>query len=333
MNNRNINTKLNKTHSLYSLTQENLSNSFEIYSEGDLNASKIVEENLNDNLDTNLELSTKENRVIKINNVYNTYKIENYNFFIQGVQIFNKKDKNNKEIKKRGRKRKRNDNESDNNKTLKTHTKFTDDNLTKKSKNIILKYALKFINEKIEEIYQGDIGEGKFKKELKIISQKNKVKSTVNIDKSFLDKNLKDIFSENISGRFNNFPKTYNMTLIESLLNEEDEEKKSYFIELFNITFSTLIESLLNEEDEEKKSYFIELFNITFSDCLDYFMDNKNNNKKLEGFVKFSSIKESLIHHEGKNYIDAFIYFLKNFKDIINNKKSRRRNKDDKIND
>jgi len=306
MNNRNINTKLNKTHSLYSLTQENLSNSFEIYSEGDLNASKIVEENLNDNLDTNLELSTKENRVIKINNVYNTYKIENYNFFIQGVQIFNKKDKNNKEIKKRGRKRKRNDNESDNNKTLKTHTKFTDDNLTKKSKNIILKYALKFINEKIEEIYQGDIGEGKFKKELKIISQKNKVKSTVNIDKSFLDKNLKDIFSENISGRFNNFPKTYN---------------------------KTLIESLLNEEDEEKKSYFIELFNITFSDCLDYFMDNKNNNKKLEGFIKFSSIKESLIQQEGKNYIDAFIYFLKNFKNIINNKKSRRRNKDDKIND
>ena len=306
MNNRNINTKLNKTHSLYSLTQENLSNSFEIYSEGDLNSSKIVEENLNDNLDTNLELSTKENRVIKINNVYNTYKIENYNFFIQGVQIFNKKDKNNKEIKKRGRKRKRNDNESDNNKTLKTHTKFTDDNLTKKSKNIILKYALKFINEKIEEIYQGDVGEGKFKKELKIISQKNKVKSTVNIDKSFLDKNLKDIFSENISGRFNNFPKTYN---------------------------KTLIESLLNEEDEEKKSYFIELFNITFSDCLDYFMDNKNNNKKLEGFVKFSSIKESLIHQEGKNYIDAFIHFLKNFKDIINNKKSRRRNKDDKIDD
>ena len=306
MNNRNINTKLNKTHSLYSLTQENPSNSFEIYSESDLNASKIVEENLNDNLDTNLELSTKENRVIKINNVYNTYKIENYNFFIQGVQIFNKKDKNNKEINKRGRKRKRNDNESDNNKTLKTHTKFTDDNLTKKSKNIILKYALKFINEKIEEIYQGDIGEGKFKKELKIISQKNKVKSTVNIDKSFLDKNLKDIFSENISGRFNNFPKTYN---------------------------KTLIESLLNEEDEEKKSYFIELFNITFSDCLDYFMDNKNNNKKLEGFVKFSSIKESLIQQEGKNYIDAFIYFLKNFKNIINNKKSRRRNKDDKIDD
>ena len=306
MNNRNINTKLNKTHSLYSLTQENLSNSFEIYSEGDLNASKIVEENLNDNLDTNLELSTKENRVIKINNVYNTYKIENYNFFIQGVQIFNKKDKNNKEIKKRGRKRKRNDNKSDKNKTLKIHTKFTDDNLTKKSKNIILKYALKFINEKIEEIYQGDVGEGKFKKELKIISQKNKVKSTVNIDKSFLDKNLKDIFSENISGRFNNFPKTYN---------------------------KTLIESLLNEEDEEKKSYFIELFNITFSDCLDYFMDNKNNNKKLEGFIKFSSIKESLIQQEGKNYIDAFIYFLKNFKNIINNKKSRRRNKDDKIND
>jgi hypothetical protein len=302
MNNRSINTKINKTNSLYSLTQENPLNSLEIYSEGDLNSSKIVEENLNENLDTNLELSSKENKFNKSSINYKSYKIENYNFFIQGVQNFIKKEKNNKEIKKRGRKGKQSDN--DNNAKHKIHTKFSDDNLTKKSKNIILKYALKFINEKIDEKYQGDIGQGKFKKELKIISQKNKVKSTVNIDKSFFDKNLKDIFSENISARFNNFPKTFN---------------------------KTLIESLLNEEDEEKKSYFIELFNITFSDCLEYFVDDKNNNKKLEGFVKFSSIKKSLIQQDGKNYIDSFIYFLKHFKEIINNKKSRRRNKDEEI--
>lgn len=186
---------------------------------------------MNENLDTNLELSSKENKFNKSSINYKSYKIENYNFFIQGVQNFIK-DKNNKEIKKRGRKGKQSDN--DNNAKHKIHTKFSDDNLTKKSKNIILKYALKFINEKIDEKYQGDIGQGKFKKELKIISQKNKVKSTVNIDKSFFDKNLKDIFSENISARFNNFPKTFNKTLIESLLNEEDEEKN-------HISFNYLI--------------------------------------------------------------------------------------------
>ena len=133
---------------------------------------------------------------------------------------------NNKQSKKRGRKRKRND--TNDNAKKKTHDKFFDDNLTKKFKNIILKYALKFITKKIEEIYKDDIGYGKFKKELKIINQKNKVKSTVNVDKSFLDKNLKDIFSENISSRFYNFPESYNKTLIESLINEEDEEKKFF---------------------------------------------------------------------------------------------------------
>ena len=196
---------------------------------------------------------------------------------------------NNKQSKKRGRKRKRND--TNDNAKKKTHDKFFDDNLTKKFKNIILKYALKFINKKIEEIYKDDIGYGKFKKELKIINQKNKVKSTVNVDKSFLDKNLKDIFSEKISSRFSNFPESYN---------------------------KTLRESLINEEDEEKKIFFIELFNITFLDLLQYFMDDNNNNKKLEGFIKFSSIKESLLKQHGKKYIDAFVFFLQNFQEMIN---------------
>jgi hypothetical protein len=169
--------------------------------------------------------------------------------------------------------------------------------LTKKCKNIILKYALIFINEKIGEKYLDDIGYGKFKKELKIINQKNKVKSTVNVDRTFLDKNLKDIFSENISARFNNFPETYN---------------------------KTLIESLINEEDKEKKIYFTELFNTTFFDCLQYFIDDQVNNDKLEGFTKFSAIKESLLKKHGKEYIDVLEFFLKNYKDILNNKRSRK---------
>ena len=301
MNDRNINNKLNKIHNLDSLIQDIPSNSFEDSSKDDLNILKIEEENMNENLDTDWKLSSKENKIIKNFSNFKNFKVEKISFFIEGVKNLNSDlnkttGHNNKELKKRGRKRKRND-ISDNTKK-KTHDKFFDDNLSKKCKNIILKYALKFINKKIEEKYQDDIGYGKFKKELKIINQKNKVKSTVNVDKSFLDKNLKDIFSENISSRFYNFPETYN---------------------------KSLIDSLINEKDEEKKIFFTELFNITFLDCLQYFIDDDNNNNKLEGFIKFSTIKESLLKKQGKKYIDAFEYFLKNFKEIINNKRSRKK--------
>ena len=106
----------------------------------------------------------------------------------------NKLDKynNNKEEKKRGRKRKRENNNDDNetSEDKKAHNKFSDDNLRKKCKNTILKYTLKFINEKIKEKYKNHIGHGKFKKELKILDQENKVKSTVDFDKTFLTKTL-----------------------------------------------------------------------------------------------------------------------------------------------
>ena len=307
MNNRIIINKLDKIQNLDNLIQNIPLNSFENSSEDDFNILKIDGENMNENLDTDWKLSSKENKIIKYRNSFNNFKIEKTSFFIEGIKILdnkkiinsdlNKKSgHNNKELNKRGRKRKRND--TNDNPKKKTHDKFYDDNLTKKCKNIILKYALKFINKKIEEIYKDDIGYGKFKKELKIINQKNKVKSSVNLDKSFLDKSLKDIFSENISSRFYNFPETYN---------------------------KTLIESLINEEDKEKKIFFTELFNITFLDCLHYFMDNNDNNEKLNGFIKFSTIKESLLKQHGKKYIDAFVFFLKNFREIINNKRSRKK--------
>ena len=307
MNNRNINHKLDKIQNFDTLIQDNPFNCFENSSEDDLNISKFDGENMNENLDTDWKLSSKENKIIKSRKDFCNFQIEKSSFFIEAVKILdnnkninsdlnNKSGHNNKQLKKRGRKRERND--TIDNTKKKTHDKFYDDNLTKKCKNIILKYALKFINKKIEEIYKDDIGYGKFKKELKIINQTNKVKSTVNVNKSFLDKTLKDIFSENISSRFYNFPETYN---------------------------KTLIESLINEKDEEKKIFFTELFNITFLECLQYFMDDNDNNEKLNGFIKFSTIKESLLKKHDKRYIDAFIYFLRNFKEIINNKRSRKK--------
>ena len=300
MSKRNNNKHSDKIHNLDSLFTDMPLNSFDNSSENDLSVSKINKDNMNENLDTDYKLSSNETNSNKNIIDFHNYKIEKINLYIEGQKPLSDKMHNNKLLKKRGRISNKSD--INNNKKKKIHDKFYDDNLTKKCKNIILKYALKFINEKIEEKYLDDIGYGKFKKELKIINQKNKVKSTVNVDRTFLDKNLKDIFSENISARFNNFPETYN---------------------------KTLIESLINEEDKEKKIYFTELFNITFFECLQYFIDDNNNNEKLEGFIRFSAIKKSLLKKHEKEYIDALEYFLKNFKDILNNKRARKNSNDD----
>jgi len=38
--------------------------------------------------------------------------------------------------------------------------------LSENVKNIVLEYTLKYLNKQIKEIYEGDIGEGIYKKEL-----------------------------------------------------------------------------------------------------------------------------------------------------------------------
>ena len=315
-----IKSKLNKFPNLSYIDKVDLPFNYDLSSEDDLIGTKINEENLNDKLISDYKtIKEDEDRTEKNNNndtISNEYKISNFYFDLiskknsENLKLNhnNTKDKNNlngnKESKKRGRKRKRSDiNESDKkekNKNSNTHDRYSDDNMRKKCKNIILKFALEFLNKKIKEQYDGNIGKGKFRKELKILNQDEKVNSTVNIEKSFLTKTLKDIFSENISARLSNFPKNHN---------------------------KILIESLIEEKDEEKKQYFIKLFNITFLDCLKYFRGEETGIGELEGFKTISSIKETLIEEQGEEYFDLFMYYMKNFKDIIESKKARKKKK------
>ena len=315
-----IKSKFNKFPNLSYIDKVDSPFNYDLSSEDDLIGTKINEENLNDKLISDYKtIKEDEDRTEKNNNndtISNEYKISNFYFDLiskknsENLKLNhnNTKDKNNlngnKESKKRGRKRKRSDiNESDKkekNKISNIHDRYSDDNMRKKCKNIILKFALEFLNKKIKEQYDGNIGKGKFRKELKILNQDEKVNSTVNIEKSFLTKTLKDIFSENISARLSNFPKSHN---------------------------KILIESLIEEKDEEKKQYFIKLFNITFLDCLKYFRGEETGIGELEGFKTISSIKETLIEEQGEEYFDLFMYYMKNFKDIIESKKARKKKK------
>ena len=150
--------------------------------------------------------------------------------------------------KKLGRKTKRkpvinpennNDNNNDNNNINNSivHDKFTDDNMKKKCKNIVLKCILEFINNKIKKLYNNDIGHGNYEKNLKTLGEKSKMTTTADSYSDFMKKKLKDIFSEKISTKYSNFSPEHNKMIIESLIKEKDDSKKSYFGELFNLTF------------------------------------------------------------------------------------------------
>ena len=201
--------------------------------------------------------------------------------------------------KKCGRKRMR---QEDNNDNKNEHNKFSDDNIRKKIKHLVLKSLLEFINNKIKIMYKGNIGNGIFKKELQTINAFQKSNSNVNFDKDFLKKNIGEIFSEKITARFTNFPLNNN---------------------------KIIIEKLKNEKDENLKIYFNKLFNINFLQCLKHFRGDSHI-IELEGLKCFSQIKNDILNKytkDGEDYIGNLEYYLKNYEEIINHKKARKRKK------
>ena len=200
--------------------------------------------------------------------------------------------------KKRGRKRK-----SPKIEKKEPHNKYSDDNIIKKCKHLVLKYTLEFINNKIKKVYNGNIENGPLKKELQIINNSQKSNSHAEFNKNFIKKKLGEIFSENISGKYKkNYPHNHN---------------------------KLLIEELMNEKDENKQSFFNKLFNLNFIQCLDHFIGKKYI-KELNGLQYFEQIKDNILNkykEDGNTYIKYLDYYLKNFEKIVNIKEPRKSRK------
>ena len=179
------------------------------------------------------------------------------------------------------------------------HNKFSDDNIIRKVKNAILKNTMIFINSKIKTIYEYKNNKFSKKKELLKMKKSQSISSRVDYNKNFLEKTLGEIFSEDISSKYIQYPSTHN--------------KK-------------LIESLINDEDGQKKKIFNEIFNLTFLDCLNHFRGRKII-EELEGLNNLEDyIKRAKIIKD-KEYCTIFKYFVNNFEKIIMDKKSRIKNK------
>ena len=208
--------------------------------------------------------------------------------------------------KKLGRKTKRkpvinpennNDNNNDNNNINNSivHDKFADDNMKKKCKNIVLKCILEFINNKIKKLYNNDIGHGNYEKNLKTLGEKSKMTTTADSYSDFMKKKLKDIFSEKISIKYSNFSPEHNKMIIESLIKEKDDSKKSYFGELFDLTFEDCLKNFRGDTDLEV----------------------------LKGFKNLDFVKEELVkksEENGEEYFKYFAYYIKNYEKLIDKK-------------
>jgi hypothetical protein len=198
------------------------------------------------------------------------------------------------------RKRKRENFDNNNNE----HNKFSEDNARRKVKRIVFTHLLKYINKQIKIKYNGKIGKGIFKKELFVLNQAQIANSSAIYNKSLLNKKLYDIFSDKISSRITNYPEDHN---------------------------KVIIERLINEKDTEKRIYFQNLFNLTFSDCLEYLSGNKHLEQLngLELFSEFKEIKQDYLkkYDDGEEYVKLLKYCLKEYKNIINNKSPRESSK------
>ena len=195
--------------------------------------------------------------------------------------------KENKEIlhQKRGRKTEK--------EVLISHNKFANDNLRKKSKHIMLSELLNFLNMKLREIYNGNLGSGILLKQLLTMNHKQKSNINISDNKIFLQKTLQDIFSDEISKRYTNFPSTHNKDLINRLLNEEDDQKRNYFNKLFNLTFIQVLHHFQNKE-------------------------------KIEELLGLKTYIEALKKYENeKDYYENLVFHITNFQEIIDSKKSR----------
>ena len=175
---------------------------------------------------------------------------------------------------------------------------YIPDIFVKKIKMLVLKKSYNFINEKIIKIFNNNIGKGICIKQLLPINKFVLYHSSVEEDKEFLNKKLKDIFSS-ISNKFTSVLNTKNKNLIDDLINLEEHGK-----------------------------YFSELFELSFLDCLEHIRGTKNS-ELLDDLPKIDDI----INNEGildEDEINIYKDVINNYELIIEKKKKRRTKKNQK---
>ena len=176
------------------------------------------------------------------------------------------------------------------------HNKFSDDNLIRKCKNLVLDSTSKFINKKIVKLYQNQNSKILKDKQLFKLAQNQKEIALVSYNKLLLYKKLEFIFSEGISTKYKRYNKSHN---------------------------KDLIKDLLNEKDDTKRLIFQKIFNLTFMDCLNHFRGSYSK-KELSGMNTFDEYcSKTKFGNNSEEYKKILKIFIDNYENIVMDKKAR----------
>lgn len=170
------------------------------------------------------------------------------------------------------------------------HNKFSDDNIRRKIKSLLINYLRIFVNYQISQRVPSP-------QKILTPNQSQIFNAKIEYNQQFLNKTLEEIFSEKRSERYSTFNPDYNKNVIYNLMNTGDEGKKEYFRKLLKLTFIQCL------------NHFIKIERI----------DELNGMKLFEDLI--DEIKEK--NDGDDNYIEVLSYYMKNYAVIINNKKPR----------
>ena len=171
---------------------------------------------------------------------------------------------------------------------------YSNDNLLRRAKTILFDSLLKYDNYIISKVYNDHIGNGVNIKKLLKINHSQIKNINANYNRDLIKTSQGKIFSENISKRHTYYPEDHNKRLINKLLNENDDDKRIIFVNLFSKTLKECIQHITGQKIEELKG-------------LERFYENEIN--ELE---------------EGDEFKKEIKKFIDNYETIINKKKPRK---------
>ena len=167
--------------------------------------------------------------------------------------------------------------------------------IIRKIRIMVIKSIFLFINNTIKEKYDDDIGKSVIIKQLLKMDNKNLHHSKVEFDKEFLNKKLKDILSEKISGKYTNFQENKNKDLVRSLI-EDSEKGGEYFKQLFELSFLNCLKHIAGEQN----------------------LDILNGLMKVDEILRYEEFKID------EDEFCAYKFYFKHYESRINDKKPRK---------
>lgn len=191
-----------------------------------------------------------------------------------------------------------------NNNNEKYHDKYTNDNILRKVKHLLIESCFIFVNDIFKNTFKSNISKKTPKYENLLIKIDHKLIKEVKIDinRDISKQTIKWILTYDKCPKFTNYDDDHNEKLIEKCLNE------------------------CNEENRKKLEL---LLNLTFSDFLDFYCGKTTEyNNILVGLITFDQYCES-DYFKKKNpdfeeYKECLKDYLYNYEDKLNSTKERK---------